>query len=334
MLGSVISRCSVDPGVSVSRRLSDYVSANWSDVREVNRASLVKQEETWKEFWLYASNTKYWCPRLSAIQSVYQIPPSKFSSEDKWNFGQGNALHYLFQSDMFQSLGEKFLGSWVRYVKTKDGSCGYRCEYYPSATYNCGPSDSSIVRGWGPKPDGDGWAYTESKVRLNKHRIVVKLDGIIDWGDGDLEVQEIKSEKSSARDDLDSMMGGAPREHHVDQCTIGMHATGIKKCRLIYVFKGEPYLKNAFLEYEIVYDAARAELLLAQAESCVGAVKKCDELCGCDPENGYSFESAVDSYQWLNDNFERRDTCPMKSKGDARYCIGRDFCFQKIKKVS
>jgi len=332
MLGDVV--CRVPEFKSkVSTKLLDHVFENWTETPDVNVATLVEQDETWKEFWLYASGTKYWCPRLCAIKAMYPVLAKKIKADDKWNFGQGHAYHDLFRRRIMPSLGGQFLGSWERYVDVPDRDCGVMAyEVSPSVVPEF-DSSMDIVRGWGPKPKGKGWVYNESKVRVNDHRIVVKLDGIVSWNDGLLEVQEIKSEKSTARDDLDPMMGGAPRSHHVDQCMIGMAATGIKDCRLTYVFKGEPYLRTAWMEHEIEYDQSRVDRLFSVADSCVSAVRLCDEKKASVEDDEELFSSPEDSFAWLNEHFDRRDGCPMKSKGDARYCLGRDFCFQKFKKA-
>jgi hypothetical protein len=254
----------------------------------------------------------------------------EFGSETLWNFDQGHAYHNLFQQRILPSLGGEFLGSWMRDVE------------YPAihgnSTFVIEASDSGIeldddgekrdvVRRWGPMPDGEGWRYVESKVRLPDYRIVVKFDGILHYADGLMELFELKTEKDQQKDYLDPMLGGGPRQNHVGQCNLGMFASCIKQARIGYLFKGAMSLSNALMEVVVPYDEAIVDRLKSTAKKCVAAVRMCDEERKI---GGYDYlETHEEVFEFVNSHFPRLEACPMKSKGQARYCKGRDVCFFK-----
>jgi len=328
LVKQVVSPVDENKDDMVSYKLRDAIVTGWKSNREGGRRpTLKKQKDVWREHWAYASGTKYWCPRMKIIEMASeQIIESSYDVEDLWNFAQGNAYHTLFQSEILSSLSKILLGTWERFVKGDDGL--YLRETEPS-DFKTDEAEyerkfgikRDIVRGWGRKPDGKDWVYREAKVRLPDSRIVVKFDGLLDWGNGELEVFELKSEREQARDSLNPFMGGKPRAYHVEQCQLGMLATGVKKARLVYLFKGGYSFKTALIEHEIVFDQKLALSLLERAKSMRDAVLFFDDLT---PEERLE---KVQDLEWLDDHYPRVAECPMKSKGNARYCAGRDICF-------
>jgi hypothetical protein len=309
--------------------LMNEVRNLWREEREFFPPTLVEQKETWQEFWLYASDTKNWCPRACAIKALFPVTSKEPTAEDLWNFGQGKAYHRLFQEDMLLSLGDRFLGSWERFEKQKDSGL-----YLKQKLPESGPSDfgdgeeRSIVNPWASKPLGNGWRYVEPKIRMLDYRIVVKLDGIVLLPDySDSEIFELKTAKQQMRDNYDPLLGGSPRPEYIEQVNLGMWATGLKRARIVFLFKGDFQLAGSTVEHEIEYDETVVDRLKGMATKCVDAVRLCDEIKADNPNDEPIFESDQEAAKWLDDNFQRLGDCPMKSKGKARYCPCRDACF-------
>lgn len=329
MIGNVVRQQVAQSRPVVSTRLRDAILESWTEQRDGQIPTLIEQDNIWQEFWLYASGTKGWCPRLCAIQALSPaLTGERFNAETMWNFDQGHAYHDLFQQKILPSLGNRFLGSWERVCHSdSDPDTMVYESAYKGDRGGMEITDNHLVEwGMGPKPDGHGWKYKETKIRIVEERIVVKLDGILHWGD-DVEVFELKTEKSGARDSLDPMMGGKPRDQHVDQVMIAMYATGIRKARIVYMFKGESSFQSSLLEHEIVYDEKRTFDLLRVAKRCVDAVRLVDDMNSDNPNGDPLFADDTEKAAWMDSNFQRLPGCPMKSKGNARYCSARDECF-------
>lgn len=330
--------CCEDPIVvpNKSTRFSDAVTERWRRENTVYPATLVPQKDRWKELWLSASDTSNWCPRASAISALFGPRTYTNKCEDLWNMCQGTAFHYVFQKELFPNAFKVTLvGSWGLYGKiAKIRGEKIVLEHMDSVDLVSDVDlfgdydDREIVRPWIKNP-WEGYPvnyyYVESKVRIPKYRIVTKIDGIIDF-DG-LEVQEIKTEKETARDSIDPARGGNPRHRHVEQVQVMMWATGIRKARLIYVFKGTMTFSQSILEFEIGYDDDIVNRLKRTAMSCIEAVKKCDEW----KLNNVLETMGQDAYDTERlsflETFERQAECPMKSKGRAQNCPERDGCF-------
>lgn len=334
MLGHVIHKQNIDETPRISKKLIELILENWRENRSDSRlATLVPQDETWKEFWLYASNTKYWCPRLCAIKAFVKTD-NIVDAEGLWNMEFGKAVHSVFQTSILPSLGAKLLGAWKKYFPL-EVPIGKDFEHkifklVRSSFWNQvnDDEDRHIVRGWGTKPEGKGWEYDEVKIRMLKYRIVCKLDAILRIN-GEEEIFELKTEKEIARDDLDPFMGGAPRVDHVNQVSLGMWATGIRRSRICYNFKGVPYFRTSLMEHEIPYDEDIVNRLKRLALMCVEAVRMCDKY-KMDVESGKPFfEDEKSMYGWLDGRFERLQECQLKSQGKPKYCPGRNICFPK-----
>jgi len=343
MLGNVVQiQESPDQVPVLSTKLRDTILETWTEEREARVPTLVPQEHAWEEFWLYASSTKYWCPRLCAVQALFgTVEKEVLKAETLWNFDQGHAYHDLFQQKILPSTAI-LLGGWQRQALSGvalahgenawvDESAPYLPEWV-SGIQDDGES-RDIVVGWSKMPPfqkgARPWTYKEAKVRLPEYRAVVKVDGILRWPDG-LEIQELKSEKGAARDTLDPRVGGAPRVHHVEQVQVAMWATGIHRARIIYLFKDAYSLSGALLEHEIQYDEMMVARLKKSAKQCVEAVRLCDELKAANPSGDKPlFADENERNEWMDAHFDRLDECPMKSKGKAKDCPGREICFPK-----
>lgn len=338
MLGNVIHKQRSDEIPKISTRLKELILEKWRENRSGSRlATLVPQDETWKEFWLYASNTKYWCPRLCAIKAFVKIDDI-VDAEGLWNMEYGKAVHSVFQTSILPSLRSQLLGAWKQYVPLEVATSRdfepkifklIRSDYFNDIDDY---EDRQIVRGWGEKPKvampNSKWEYDETKIRMLKYRIVCKLDAIL-CIDGQDEIFELKTEKEIARDDLDPFMGGAAREDHVNQVSLGMWATGIRKARLCYNFKGVPYFRSSLMEHEIPYDENIINRLKASASQCVEAVQLCDEHKWSVDGGKPFFDDEKQMYEWIDERFGRLQECQLKSKGKPKYCPGRNICFPK-----
>jgi hypothetical protein len=333
MLSDVVS-CE-DPIVvpKKSTRFTDAVIERWKEDGIVYPATLIPQKERWKEFWLSASDTSNWCPRASAISALFGPRMYSNNCESKWNMGQGTAYHGLLQKEILPyTFKGDLVGSWGLYGKIAKirgdkivledrDSIDLISDFDLFGDYN----DREIVRPWMKNPWGDAPVhcyYVEPKVRIPKYRIVTKLDGVIDF-DG-LEVQEIKTEKEMARDTIDPARGGGPRAKHVEQVQVMMWATGIRKARLLYIFKGAMTFSQSILELEVGYDEDIVNRLKRTALACVEAVQKCDEWKANNSMGQESYD--IERLAFL-ETFERQVECPMKSKGRAQNCPERDGCF-------
>jgi len=336
MLGKVVRQQKSPEKPKVSTKLRDALLESWTEQRDAFVPTLMGEDnpaDAWKEFWLYASGTKKWCPRMTALLALSnEVKGEPFDAETLWNFGQGNAMHSLFQDDAMQSLGAQFLGSWERVIDSGVQRVTGQTLVRQSTDFkNDIPDGHELVRGWGPKPLNDNlgdWQYREAKVRMPGIRVVVKFDGVVDWGgDFGLEIQEFKTEKSDARDQLDPMVGGKARVQHVEQVMLAMEATGIHRARITYIFKGAVSLRSSLLEHEIVYDPDMVNRLKIVAKECVQAVKLVDNMKADNPNGIQLFTDDSEKALWMDEHFPRLPECPMKSKGNARYCGARDACF-------
>jgi hypothetical protein len=330
MLGKIARQQPAKP-VEVSTTLRDALLEHWTEQRDAIRPTLKSQEEEWREFWLHASNAHNWCPRMYALACAFTQdgPGELIKPNTKWLFEQGHAYHDLMQQDALASLPpEVLLGSWSRLVPDEEASkrAGHLVLHREVAEGPQPFGNNDVVRGWQPRPEGDGWKYVEPKVRLHDIRVVVKVDGMLQWPGEPLEVLEIKTEDMVAMDSLNPRLGGVPRPKHVLQCQIGMEGTGAKRARLLYIFKGVKYPKDAMIEHIIERDEGMIRGFRKLASECVAAVE--------------SVESAMDAgelddegmYNEIDIAYPRLDACPMKSKGRAKYCDCRDLCFPKKKK--
>lgn len=328
MLGKNLREMNGPRLLTTTTKLTDAICEHWREKRRMVLPTLEARENEWESFWLNASSAHDWCPRMCALHTSLRAMDmegmeGKFDEvlepELLWLFDQGHAYHDLFQQKILPCLpGGVFQGSWTRL--TRDASGGLFRESFPGKSIIPG---SGVVaeRGIAPRPDSDGWEYAEAKFRFPAHRVVVKLDGVLAWPDAPHEVLEIKTEKLEARESLNPAMGGLPRAKHVVQSNVAMWATGLPRARILYVFKGAPDLRTALLEHVIERDDALIAKLGEVALACVEAVRTMESVVK-------TFGEEHDLVDAISDNLPPRlDECPMKSKGRARYCPGRDLCF-------
>jgi hypothetical protein len=188
MLGEFIRSQLEEPCV-LSTQFLDAVKKYWVRKSEFQEVTLDKKDPIWKEWWIGASSISKACPRLYGLMSA--CDPSKVSvpsleCETLFNFGVGSAYHKMIQEQVMSTFPSGMVvGMWEQY---SDGKIVNTTNYKNEL-----PVGMSLERGWGPKPDGHGWRYSEPKIRIPEYRMVVKLDGIIKWDDEE-EVIEIKTD--------------------------------------------------------------------------------------------------------------------------------------------
>jgi len=336
MLGHVLGRQKEPRILEKSTVFADALMEHWREDREVIPITLHKQEEEWREFWLYASMAHKWCPRMYAQLAAAPVSADVKGAEDLWFFEQGNLYHDLIQQRVFSSFPEGVvLGSWERQVevpgtKLTNVATGKAKKIYAKeeelhlveGDYPVG----NVVRGWGPRPEGEDWRYIEPKIRIPEYRIVVKPDAILNWPEF-REVLEIKTEGIDAKEKLDPVMGGAPRPQHVVQVNIEMWAAGLEQARILYIFKGAKGVRPSFVEHVVRRDERLIEKVKARALKCVEAVSVIEHMSDELVEKGVSDEERYEALSKAAYAVPRLSDCPMKSKGKARYCDGRDACF-------
>ena len=343
MLGQYVRRPKELPAISVSStKVADAIKKHWADDAWGTEVTLAKKSTIWEEWWINASSITKACPRMFALMAAVGeggYKKERFNAETLWNFGVGKAYHKLFQSEILASFPPGvLLGRW------KSRHFGF------TRFQNEVPVGVSLERGWGPRPEsdsrGDNWEYDESKLRIPDYRMVVKLDAILDWPDEDgLEVVEIKTEKSEAKDALNPMLGGRPRTSHIEQVHVGMWATGIDRARIIYVFKGEKSLSTSTIEHVVRRDEEIVDEIKARAVACVDAVRSIEIVrdyqlsgLGLGALRAWDDMSSEDQLKVrakmksLAEDMARCPECQMKSKGRPKYCNGRDLCFGVRKK--
>lgn len=325
MLGQIARQAPLHQ-VEISNTLTEALMEHWTERGEVIVPTMKPQADEWREFWLYASSAHKWCPRKFALMVLYgkHLTGAETDADTKWLFEQGHAYHNMLQQDALMSLPrDVFLGSWKRLVMDADATKRHgHAVFHREVAEGPQPfSDGDVIRGWLPRPEGEGWEYVESKVRIHDLRIVVKMDGVLAWPGKPVEVLEIKTEDMSAADSLNPMLGGVARPAHVLQTRIAMMATGLQRGRILYVLKGARKPKDAFIEHIVERDDMTIAEVKSLAAKCVGAVEFAETLLDKEtPES--DFQAHISAVERLRD-------CTMKSKGQAKYCELREFCFPK-----
>lgn len=345
------------PEISVaSTMVTEAIREHWKEERSATDVTLDKKDPIWKEWWIGASAIHKVCPRMFALMAargVDGIEKEVLRSELLWLFDQGHAYHDLFQQKILSSFPTgMLLGRWKRQKKNSLAPSEIVEEY--TRFENEVPEGVSLERGWGPKPgpnaekedDGKGWKYDEPKLRIPGHRIVVKIDAILDFGEKGIFVGEIKTEKSEAKDDLNPKLGGRPRPQHIEQAHVAMWATGLQRALIIYVFKGEKSLSTSIIEHIVERDEKLIDEIKARTKVCVDAVARMDRLRDSEAESIGRWEEGMDKEARVFADLEpskqkevrvkmkaaaeempRLPECQMKSKGKPKYCAGRDLCF-------
>ena len=211
MLGK-IARQQTLQAVEISTALTDAVMEHWTKQRDVIAPTLKPQKEEWREFWLSASSAHKWCPRMSALMTLYRdkLVGEVIKTDTMWLFDTGHAYHDMFQQKILKSFPrEQVLAAWERDVPLEDASkeAGYPVFKRQVANGDQSKSNPGVVRGWQPRPETEKgeapWRYVESKIRMHDIRVVVKMDGILELPNLPQEVLEIKTVDMSDAQALD-----------------------------------------------------------------------------------------------------------------------------------
>ncbi len=331
MLGDLVKVLKPTPQGVYSTKFQDLISRTYGRVHPRKVVTLEQMGDVYDEFWLYASYATGWCPRMCAIAAVYGASERPVKADQQMLYDIGHAYHDMFQQKTIPHRGDDvLLGAWKHHRKTTGRLVRSN---YKNVVDDGEKRD--VVRGWGPRPKGfdgrNGWRYEESKIRMTDLRVVVKMDGIIRWSDDGDESFDLKTVDRDQYDRLNPLLGGVPSENHVLQGHLTMWATGVKRHRIIYVFKGVRGIGSMFLEHIVERDDAEISKLKGLAAQCVSAVKMVDDYKkekGVDPTVLLDDDDLKkEMYENVVEQIPRLEVCPMKSKGKARNCDERDDCF-------
>jgi hypothetical protein len=171
-----------------------------------------------KDEFYHVSSLYYMCPRCELYQRV--LPPEMFAGEaldavTRAKFDIGHAMHYWYQNKYLGPMGV-LKGTWecVRCDEKRNG-------FYPKL-------DSSKCHHGGKHR----WEFVEAHVFSEEWEIKGKYDGLLDFGDGEEIVLDIKT---SDPDWFKKMK--KPWDSAVAQLQVYMWLLGVHKGVLLYVDK-------------------------------------------------------------------------------------------------
>ena len=160
---------------------------------------------------------------------------------------------------------------------------------------------------WTTRPSGD-WTYEELEFVNDEYRLTGHMDGVLVWGEDDIEALELKTISSRGYDNVDTALGGRPKREHIIQVQSYMWLTGLQKARLVYINKDlNKLFPEGICEHVVERDEAQIKLIQGMLKDCATAAD-----LGLD----------VPLY-------DRIEACPKKSAYRAKDCKVRDYCFPK-----
>lgn len=292
MLGNVLNDVMKPKQVETSRRLQNALLESMPEKR--------RDQTPYEGMWFRSSGLYRLCPRSLQLGKEHGVNLAiDVDSKLRWIFGSGTAIHTQFQQDYLPTLGNVFQGWW-----SKNGS---------DEPWHKGESlsEGSLSNKWTTKPDGNDWQYEELEFVNEEFRLTGHCDGVLVWGEDDVEALELKTISSRGYDNVDPALGGRPKAEHVIQVQAYMWLMGLKRARLVYINKD---LNNLFptgiCEHVVERDDAKIKLIQGMLKDCATASDLGLEV----------------------DLFDRIDECPKKSAYRAKDCKVRDYCFPKKKR--
>lgn len=291
MLGSILKDVMKPKEVETSRRLQDALLDSMPEKR--------RDQTPHEGMWFRSSGLYRLCPRSLQLGREHgENLALKVDSKLRWIFGSGTAIHTQFQQDYLPTLGNVFQGWWRRVNENgvEEWEKGESLSEY------------SLANKWTPRPEGTGWEYEELEFVNNDFRLTGHCDGVLVWGEDDIEAFELKTISSRGYDNVNPALGGRPKGEHVIQVQAYMWLMGLNRARIVYVNKD---LNMLFPEgiCEHVIERDEAQILLIQ-----GMLKDCAE--------------AADVGLGI-DLHDRIPECSKKSAYRAKDCGVRDHCFPK-----
>jgi len=294
MLGSILNDVMKPKAVPQSRRLQE---ALWESMPEVRR-----DQTPHENMWFRSSGLYRLCPRSLQLGKEHNVNLAiEVDSKLRWIFGSGTAIHTQFQEDYLPTLGDVFQGWWKRGTSSRSHSASTLAKGSKLSEY-------SLSHKWIPKPDGDDWVYEELEFVNQEYRLTGHMDGVLVWGEDDIEALELKTISSRGYDNVDPALGGRPKGEHVIQVQAYMWLTGLERARIVYINKDLNMLfPEGICEHIVERDDAQIKLIQGMLKDCATA-------------SDLGLEVPL---------YDRIDSCPKKSSYRAKDCKVRDYCFPR-----
>lgn len=289
MLGSILDDVMKPKQANISRRLQDALLASMPEQR---------RDQTPEEgMWFRSSGLYRLCPRSLQLGKEHGVNLAlNVDSKLRWIFGSGTAIHTQFQQDYLPTLGDVFQGWW-----SKPGS-GEPWQKGEALT------EGSLSHKWRPRPEGSGWQYEELEFVNEEYRLTGHCDGVLAWGEDDIEAFELKTISSRGYDNVDPALGGRPKGEHVIQVQAYMWLMGLNRARIVYVNKDlNKLFPEGICEHIVERDEAQIKLIQGMLKDCASAA-----------DLGLSVPL-----------YDRIPECSKKSAYRAKDCAARDYCFPK-----
>lgn len=227
----------------------------------------------------HVSSLYYMCPRSVVLQRVLGVSGSPPSAILQAKFDIGHAMHAWYQNKYFGPMGILW-GRW------NCSSCGdmIRNSFMPEVPCDCENSRIAV------------WEYVETRVFCQGLNIVGHCDGIIDRGDGDQYVLELKTMDPYLFSKLKE-----PQEAH--KCQVRWYAwmQGIDKGLIVYIDKSANG-KDPIKEFVVKHDSETIEMVRAKIMTC---------------ERAFADKTIPER------------TCDNKSCAKAKYCSLKTLCFDQ-----
>ena len=294
MLGSILDDVMRPQKVLTDRRLQEALTQSMPEER--------RDQTPFKGMWFRSSGLYRLCPRSLQFGKRDGVNLAiNVDSRLRWIFGSGTAIHTQFQQDYLPTLGDVFQGWWTR------GSD----EFVKGEPLKTG----SLKNKWTTRPQGEGWQYEELEFVNDEYRLTGHCDGVLVWGEDDVEALELKTISSRGYDNVDPSLGGRPKGEHVIQVQAYMWLMGLDRARIVYINKDLNMLfPKGICEHIIERDEAKIKLIQGMLRDCATAAD-------------LGFDVPL---------YDRVPECSKKSDYRAKDCAVRDQCFPRKsrKKVS
>jgi hypothetical protein len=291
MLGSILNDVMKPQAIETSRRLQDALMHSMSEER--------KDQTPHEGMWFRSSGLYRLCPRSLQLGRDHGVNLAiKVDPKLRWIFGSGTAIHTQFQQDYLPTLGSVFQGWWRRVEPdaTERQVKGERIE------------GGSLSHKWCSRPEGAGWQYEELEFRNEEYRLTGHCDGVLVWGEGDIEALELKTISSRGYESIDPALGGRPKGEHIIQVQAYMWLMGLDRARIVYINKDlNTLFPQGLCEHVVNRDEAQIKLIQGMLRDCATAAD-------------LGLEAPL---------FERLPECGKKSDARAKDCAARNECFPR-----
>lgn len=299
MLGSILQDVMKPKTVAVSRRLQDALSESMAEAR--------REQVPHTGMYFRSSGLYRLCPRSIQLGRAHEVNLAiTVNSKLRWIFGSGTAIHTQFQQDYLPTLGDVFQGWWRRVAPSEGGAA--QEERCVGESLN----EFSLRNKWVPRPEGDGWQYEELEFLNREFRLTGHCDGVLVWGENDIEALELKTISSRGYEAVDPALGGRPKGEHVIQVQAYMWLMGLDRARIVYINKDLNQLfPSGICEHVVERDDAQIKLIQGMLRDCAQAA-----------DLGLEIEP-----------FDRLPECTKKSDPRAKDCPTKHECFPRKTKA-